>query len=63
MLIDRINLLFLENFFGTRHVQYLLLFSVTVLGYGLRNILNVAVIAMVSNDPPEGVQVCVLYAS
>lgn len=49
---------FTEAFFGVRHLQYFLLFSVTVLGYGLRNILNVAVIAMISENPPEGVQVC-----
>ncbi|CAH1154738.1 unnamed protein product [Phaedon cochleariae] len=40
---------------GKRHVQYLLLFSVMVLAYGLRNILNLAVLAMVADDPPEGV--------
>lgn len=51
--------LFLEKIFGARHVQYILLFSVTVLGYGLRNILNVAVIAMTSNNPPEGVKVSI----
>ncbi|XP_056640333.1 putative inorganic phosphate cotransporter isoform X2 [Diorhabda carinulata] len=45
-----------ENFFGKRHVQYLLLFSVNVLAYGLRNILNLAVIAMISTSPPEGVK-------
>ncbi|CAG9831756.1 unnamed protein product [Diabrotica balteata] len=44
-----------KQFFGKRHVQYLLLFSVNVLAYGLRNILNLAVIAMVSTSPPEGV--------
>ncbi|CAG9865515.1 unnamed protein product [Phyllotreta striolata] len=41
--------------FGKRHVQYLLLFSVTALAYGLRNILNLAVLAMISENPPEGV--------
>ncbi|XP_023018358.2 putative inorganic phosphate cotransporter [Leptinotarsa decemlineata] len=44
-----------KQFFGKRHVQYLLLFSVTVIAYGLRNILNLAVIPMVSETPPEGV--------
>ncbi|KAG5879331.1 hypothetical protein JTB14_030194 [Gonioctena quinquepunctata] len=45
-----------KQIFGKRHIQYLLLFSVTVLAYGLRNILNLAVLPMVSETPPEGVQ-------
>nr|CAI5843727.1 unnamed protein product [Callosobruchus analis] len=36
-----------KRFLGVRHVQYALLFSVTILAYALRNVLNVAVIAMV----------------
>ncbi|KAJ8946323.1 hypothetical protein NQ318_004212 [Aromia moschata] len=39
--------------FGTRHVQYALLFSVNFLAYSIRNILNVAVIAMISKEPPD----------
>ncbi|CAH1100632.1 unnamed protein product [Psylliodes chrysocephalus] len=44
-----------KQLFGKRHVQYLLLFSVTALAYGLRNILNLAVLAMITKNPPEGV--------
>ncbi|KAJ8980964.1 hypothetical protein NQ317_013418 [Molorchus minor] len=40
-------------FFGSRHVQYALLFSVNLLAYSIRNILNVAVIAMISTAPPD----------
>ncbi|KAJ8929841.1 hypothetical protein NQ314_017445 [Rhamnusium bicolor] len=41
-----------ERFFGVRHVQYALLVSVNMLSYGTRNILNVAIIAMVDVSSP-----------
>lgn len=39
--------------FGVRHVQYVLMFSATILAYGTRTVLNVAVVAMVSNKTSE----------
>ncbi|KAJ8980966.1 hypothetical protein NQ317_013420 [Molorchus minor] len=42
-----------DKCFGVRHFQYALLFVGTIIAYGIRTILNVAVIAMISDDPPD----------
>ncbi|KAJ8980965.1 hypothetical protein NQ317_013419 [Molorchus minor] len=42
-----------DKCFGVRHFQYTLLFVGTIIAYGIRTILNVAVIAMISDDPPD----------
>ncbi|KAG5861916.1 hypothetical protein JTB14_010573 [Gonioctena quinquepunctata] len=36
---------------GYRHIQYALMLSATVLAYGSRTVLNVAIVAMTSDDP------------
>ncbi|KAJ8929842.1 hypothetical protein NQ314_017446 [Rhamnusium bicolor] len=41
------------KFLGVRHLQYILLLAAMVLGYGMRTVLNVGVIAMISDDPPN----------
>ncbi|CAH1154737.1 unnamed protein product [Phaedon cochleariae] len=38
---------------GFRHVQYSLMIVATVLGYGMRTVLNVAIVAMVDEHPPK----------
>ncbi|KAJ8923270.1 hypothetical protein NQ315_001827 [Exocentrus adspersus] len=41
------------KWFGVRHEQYVLLVIATVVSYGIRTVFNVAVIAMISDDPPN----------
>ncbi|CAH1173696.1 unnamed protein product [Phaedon cochleariae] len=41
-----------ESYFGTRHLQYALLFGILNLAYGIRSILSVAIYAMITDDPP-----------
>ncbi|KAJ8946322.1 hypothetical protein NQ318_004211 [Aromia moschata] len=42
-----------DKFFGVRHIQYILLFMGITINFGIRAVLNVAVIAMISDDPPD----------
>ncbi|XP_056640310.1 putative inorganic phosphate cotransporter [Diorhabda sublineata] len=38
---------------GYRHIQYLLLFAACTIAYGMRTVLNVAIIAILSNDKKD----------
>ncbi|XP_018561126.1 putative inorganic phosphate cotransporter [Anoplophora glabripennis] len=41
------------RWFGIRHIQYVLFFTAALCAYAIRTSLNVAVIAMISSDPPS----------
>ncbi|XP_018561089.1 putative inorganic phosphate cotransporter [Anoplophora glabripennis] len=40
------------GWFGVRHEQYILLFTAILISYGIRTTFNLAIIAMISNEPP-----------
>lgn len=40
----------LENFFGVRHIQFVLLFVAIMVAYGMRSNLSVGIVAMTSNE-------------
>lgn len=43
------------KWFGVRHEQYILLLLAVVIAFGIRTAFNVAVIAMIDEDPPDDV--------
>nr|XP_023025554.1 putative inorganic phosphate cotransporter [Leptinotarsa decemlineata] len=41
------------NILGFRYIQYIMLFTILNIAYGIRSILSVAVFAMTESDPPN----------